>query len=211
MNNSIPLHLHEVLDKKRLSLLENLKDIKDMGCILGGGTALALMFGHRESIDFDFFIGDDIDTEILFHKCQEIFFWKNIQKIHEEKNTLYIIVNEVKISFFTYIHAAVSPLIESEYFMLYSIEDIGTMKLWAIQNRATNKDYVDLYYIIQKLWLKALISCFFDKFWQVVTESYLLKSLIYFDDILEEPLILHSHEINFEKVKTFLEEQVAKY
>ena len=73
MNSSTPLHLHEVLDKRRLSLLEKLKNIKDMGFILGGGTALALIFGHRESIDFDFFIPDNIDTEVLFGKCQEIF------------------------------------------------------------------------------------------------------------------------------------------
>lgn len=180
-----------------------------MGFILGGGTALALIFGHRESIDFDFFIPNDIDTGVLFQKCQEIFSWKHIQKIHEEKNTLYIIVDEVKISFFTYIHVSIAPVIESEYFHIYSIEDIWAMKLWAIQNRATNKDYVDLYYIIQKLWLKDLLQTFFEKFWPVVTESYLLKSLIYFEDIIEEPLILHDTDTSFEKVKRYLEKVVT--
>ena len=192
-------------------LTSKLKNIKDMGFILGGGTALALIFGHRESIDFDFFIPDNIDTEVLFGKCQEIFSWKQIQKIHEEKNTLYIIVDEVKISFFTYTHAPIAPVIESEYFHIYSIEDIWAMKLWAIQNRASNKDYVDLYYIIQKLWLKLLLQKFFEKFWPVVTESYLLKSLIYFDDILEEALILHDTDISFEKVKQYFEKVVTHW
>jgi predicted nucleotidyltransferase component of viral defense system len=31
------------------------------------------------------------------------------------------------------------------------MEDIGAMKLWAIQNRATSKDYVDLYYLIKTI------------------------------------------------------------
>jgi len=38
------------------------------------------------------------------------------------------------------------------------------MKLWAIQKRATNKDYVDLYYILQKISLKDLIDAFFQKY-----------------------------------------------
>lgn len=211
MSNSIPLHLDEVLDKQRLSLLDTLKAIKDLGFILWGGTALALIFGHRESIDFDFFISQDIDTQKLFQECQEIFSWKNIQKIHEEKNTLYITVDEVKISFFTYIHAPISPVIESEYFQIYSIEDIWAMKLWDIQNRATNKDYIDLYYIIHKIWLAHLLDIFFQKFWPVVTESYILKSLIYFDDIVEEALILHDKNLDFKTVKAYLETQVAKY
>ena len=29
---------------------------------LAGGTALALQWGHRRSIDFDFFAGDFVDT-----------------------------------------------------------------------------------------------------------------------------------------------------
>jgi hypothetical protein len=38
------------------------------------------------------------------------------------------------------------------------------MKLWAIQKRATNKDYVDLYFIFQKIGLSELIDKFYIKF-----------------------------------------------
>jgi hypothetical protein len=38
------------------------------------------------------------------------------------------------------------------------------MKIWAIQKRATNKDYVDLYYIFENYNLEKLIINFYDKF-----------------------------------------------
>lgn len=208
MNKWILLFLEEVLDKDRLSILENLKKIKDLGFYLAWWTALALIFWHRESIDFDFFIEKDLDTNDLFEKCLDIFEGFEIKKIFEEKNTLYITVNGVKISFFTYKYKNIWDFINNTYFNIASIEDIWAMKLWAIQNRATNKDYVDLYFIIKTIWLKNLINNFFKKFWWVVSDSYLLKSLIYFDDIIEDKLIIKDKNINFDFIKKWLEEFV---
>ena len=210
MTNSTPLHFQEVLDSKRLSILEKLTYFKQEWFILGWWTALAIIFWHRESIDFDFFISHDIDTEALFQTCLEVFDWQSVMKTYEEKNTLYIIVDEVKISFFTYTHKYIRDMIETPYLNLYSIEDIGAMKLWAIQNRATNKDYVDLYYIIHNIWLGQLLEIFFEKFWYIITQSYLLKSLVYFEDIIEEPLILKDSNLDFRQVKNYLEEAIQK-
>ncbi len=204
MTNLTNLYLQEVLDKNRIDILDKLVKIKEMWFILWWWTWLALIFWHRESIDFDFFINSDIDTNYLFKKCLEIFWEFEIIKTYEEKNTLYIIVNWVKISFFTYNYANIWSIIENKYFNIFSIEDIWAMKLWAIQNRATNKDYIDIYYLIKKIWLDNFINNFFKKFWNVVTKTYLLKSLLYFDDIIEEELIIKDKNINFKKVKDYL-------
>jgi predicted nucleotidyltransferase component of viral defense system len=58
----------------------------------------------------------------------------------------------------------INNLIKTVFFDLANYKDIAAMKLWAIQKRATNKDYVDLYYILQKIDLEDLINCFFIKF-----------------------------------------------
>jgi len=59
--------MHEdVINKKTKSILESLAQsgsIKDY--YLAGGTALALQYGHRKSIDLDFFNQKSFDTTAL--------------------------------------------------------------------------------------------------------------------------------------------------
>ena len=208
MSKSTNLFFAEVLDKQRLEILPYLAPFKDLHFYLAGGTALALLLWHRKSVDFDFFTPNQIDTQQLFQLCQKIFSDFTVKKIFEEENTLYITVNGVKISFITYEYPHVEACIETPYLSLASIEDIGTMKLSAIQNRSTNKDYVDLYVTIKKIWLQRLLEVFFQKFGDVVSDSYLLKALIYFDDIKEEPLLINDSTLTFDTVKTWLEQAV---
>lgn len=204
------LFLEEVLDKNRLELLKNFKKIKELWFFLAWGTALALIFWHRKSIDFDFFCFEDFNNNELFQKISKIFWDKLIKKTFEEKNTLYIEANWIKISFFTYKYSLIWEKIESEFFSIYSLEDISAMKLWAIQNRATNKDYIDIYFLIKKFWLEELLIFFEKKFWNIVSKSILRKSLVYFEDIIDEELIILSHNLTFEKIKKSLEKTVLE-
>jgi len=151
MNNWINLYLQETLDKERIKLLPYFEKIKNMWFYLAWWTALALIFWHRKSVDFDFFIKWWFDENKLFLDILDIFKKENIVKTFSEKNTLYVEVNGVKISFFGYDYDLIWEKIETKYFEIASLQDIWTMKLWAIQKRATNKDYVDLYYILQKI------------------------------------------------------------
>lgn len=143
--------------------------------------------------------------------CLEAFDGLEIMKTYEEKNTLYILVNHVKISFFSYKYPKIEALQDTPYFSIYSIQDIAAMKLWAIQNRATNKDYVDLYYIIKTIGLNATLESFSRKFGNIVTDSHLLKSLTYFDDIEEEKLMLQDVNLDFNTIKTYLEDECSRY
>lgn len=210
MNNSIPLFFQEILDKKRLEMIPFLKVLKEKGFYLAGWTALALQYGHRESIDFDFFTLNLIDTEKLFEKIRWIFKDFQIKKVFEEKNTLYVEIDWVKFSFFTYLSPLIERTIETEDIIIARDIDIACMKLWAIQNRATNKDYIDLYFILEKHSLPFLLEMFYKKFWRgIISENYLRKSLVYFDDIVEEPLRLHS-DVTFDEVKKELEKKVME-
>lgn len=210
MKNWIHLYLQEVLDKNRLELLPKLVFFKNLWFYLVGWTALALQFWHRQSIDFDFFIKSDINTKELFEKILEEFKDEKVIKTFEENNTLYIEINNVKISFMTYKYDLLEDFIETEYINISSFIDIWAMKLWAIQNRATNKDYVDIYYILHKINLNELIWIFNKKFWKVVSENILLKSLIYFDDIDHEELIIND-KITFQEIQKYLISLVFKY
>lgn len=49
------------------------------GSYLAGGTALALILGHRESIDFDWFVREDFDPEELEYLLSKIGQLKTIE------------------------------------------------------------------------------------------------------------------------------------
>lgn len=51
-----------ILPKEQAKLYPFLRQITDFGFVLFGGTAIALQLGHRQSIDFDFFHIDDIQS-----------------------------------------------------------------------------------------------------------------------------------------------------
>ena len=45
----------EILPEAQKALWPSLAPLKALGFVLYGGTAVALYFGHRSSVDFDFF------------------------------------------------------------------------------------------------------------------------------------------------------------
>jgi predicted nucleotidyltransferase component of viral defense system len=187
-----------------------LKDLKK-GFYLAGGTGLALQIGHRDSVDFDFFNEKDIDTKKLFDGLVEIFKEHELLKIQEGNNTLSVLIDQsIKLSFFTYKYKLLNKTIDEEYLRLASVEDIGCMKLSAITGRASNKDYVDLYYILHSLELKDLLDKALEKF-PNLDGNLILKSLVYFEDIEDEPIIYKNNNyIDLKEVHQFLIQKVKE-
>jgi len=201
---------YDILDNKRLDLLPFFKNFKK-DFYLGGGTALALQIGHRDSVDFDFFKKGELDTQKLFGDLGEIFKSHPILKVQEEFNTLSLIVfDDIKLSFFGYKYKLIRGLIYEEDLNLASIEDIGCMKLSAITGRASNKDYIDLYFILQDIDLAELLEQSSKKF-PDLDRNLILKSLVYFEDVHLEPIMFkNNNHIDFDEVKFFLEMKVKE-
>ncbi|MBI4994267.1 nucleotidyl transferase AbiEii/AbiGii toxin family protein [Candidatus Peregrinibacteria bacterium] len=201
---------YDILDKKRLDILPLFEGFKK-DFYLAGGTALALQMGHRDSVDFDFFSKEDINTKELFERLREIFKGHKLLKIQEESNTLTVLVDDaVKISFFTYKYKLIKELINDGNLSLASMEDIGCMKLSAITGRASNKDYIDLYFILQRLSLSDLLENARLKYPEL-ERNLILKSLVYFEDItLEKILFKNNNDVTFEEVKDKLKTEVKK-
>jgi len=199
---------YDIFDKKRLAILPLLKIFKD-DFYLAGGTGLALQLGHRDSIDFDFFSNKDIDTQKLFLKIKKVFNGYKIAKIQEEKNTLTVFIdNDIKLSFFTYKNKMLKKYIDEENFKIASILDIACMKLSAIVSRASNKDYIDLYFILKEISLTEILNILNKKIPEL-DSNLVLKSLVYFKDIQEEPIkFKNNKDIPFLEVEKFLKKEV---
>ena len=201
---------YDILDKKRIAILPLLKEFKE-DFYLVGGTALALQTGHRDSIDFDFFCQEDINTQKLFEKVKEVFKEQKVLKTQDEKNTLTVLIDKtIEVSFFSYKYNLVGELVEEPNLKLASVLDIGCMKLSAITSRGISKDYIDLYYILQDIDLNYLLDKSAEKF-PDLDRNLILKSLVYFNDIEVEPIkFKHNKDIDFEKVKIFLRKKVLE-
>ena len=201
----------DILDEKRKQILPLFARFKS-DFYLAGGTALALQLGHRDSIDFDFFTDKSFSTVELFKKVEDVFQGHKILRTQDKKDTLTLMIDDsIKISFFAYPYKLIKPAIATEYLQIAAIEDIACMKLSAITSRTANKDYVDLYFILQKYSLSELLDYAKTKF-PALDTNLILKSMVYFDDIIEEPISYkHEHQIEFDVAKSCLENAVKEY
>ncbi|MEK7072059.1 MAG: nucleotidyl transferase AbiEii/AbiGii toxin family protein [Patescibacteria group bacterium] len=207
------MDLHwNILDDKRRAVLPLFKDFSSDGFYLAGGTGLALQLGHRDSVDFDFFKEGDFDTDLLVEKILKTFSSDKVVITQKEKNTVSCLINSsIQLSFFGYHHSLLKPLIKTDHFDIASVVDIGCMKLSAITSRYVEKDYVDLYFILQDLPLSEFLENFVEKY-PNFDKTLILKSLVYFDDILEEPILFkEGHNVSFETIKIFLQKTVKTY
>jgi len=115
---------------------------------LAGGTGLALQIGHRYSNDFDFFTDQNFNNESIKQILASV---GTFQLFQDKEGTVEGSVNNTRLSFFHYPY----PLIDETIFVgrleLASILDIALMKLSALSSRGSRKDFVDLYFLKDKL------------------------------------------------------------
>lgn len=173
---------------------------------LAGGTALSLWFGHRESVDLDFFCDKDFSTDTLQSK------FANFHIVKVAENTLIGLIDDVSVSFFRFPYKTLGEFATFEGVNVASVIDIALMKLNAISKRNEKKDFIDLFYIINKEYpLKVLLSRFNEKFPNSETlDLHLIKSLGYFEDADKQPMPKMFEKIEWQEIKNFFKKQVAK-
>jgi len=118
---------------------------------MAGGTALALQVGHRQSLDFDWFIPKLGDPEALFRRLKSFDIDFKILSVSPE--TVYLILETVQMSFIGYDYPELQPKILWPEFGLHlaGLNDIACMKISAIASRGSRKDFVDLFYLVRNL------------------------------------------------------------
>lgn len=171
---------------------------------LAGGTAIALQIGHRKSIDLDYFINKNIDTFLLKNQILEKFDGYSVQFVFEEKNTLWCVIDGVKVSFISRFDVLIKEAIVLDGFRLATLDDLVAMKLLAICGREEYKDYFDL----------ACLSAITDirewnNWWQKVYKNSdpisFMIALANADKILEIPLYIND---NFKNIS--VKENISK-
>lgn len=201
----------ETVDQSTLELLTRLQQ-KDYlkGFYLVGGTALALMMGHRKSIDLDLFsdfsfdagyLLDNLSTDFSYH----LFFSAN--------NTLKGSIDQVQVDILAHRYPLVADPIVIENISMLSVEDIAAMKLNAISVSGQRvKDFIDIYYLLDTYTVEEMIV-FYKKKYSQFNEVNVLKSLCWFEDVdlSDWPVVLKKPEIKWGTVKKRIKEATNAY
>jgi len=194
------------IDNRQLLLIDSLANIPDIAhrFYLAGGTALALQYGHRTSIDLDMFSQKPFDGGTIADTLVEI----GGQIIMEETGAVHAVVNGVKVSFLYYPYPLLKPLKEFHGIPMASTEDIAAMKAVAISQRGDKKDFFDMYEILKTITPADLKKLLLSKFSQARINCYhILKSFFYFDDADRQPDPLSLNGTTWEQVKNYFIER----
>lgn len=123
---------------------------------LVGGTALALQYGHRHSIDFDLFSESPFSNKTI---RQKITTNHTINNIHiESVGEFTMIIDQIKTTFFHFPYSIPHTTTFDSIITMPGDLTIGAMKAFAMGQRNKWKDYADLYFIFQHHSLQAVID-----------------------------------------------------
>ena len=168
----------QAVDNRTFNLLKEIQSIPELKEMrLVGGTSLALQIGHRISVDLDLFGSFDssIPLEMLFTN------FNNVVKTGANRFMQFFEIDGVKVDFVNYSYPWLESPICEEGISLASIEDIAAMKVNAIINRGTKKDFIDMAFLLERYSLLQILGFYQEKY-GVQDYQMALRSLTYFED-----------------------------
>ena len=175
---------------------------------LVGGTALALQFGHRSSIDLDLFGSIEEDTNLTTEVLERI--GPTIpDKCSAHIKTYRICGVKTDIVNYDRYPWIDAPVLE-DGLRLASPKDIAAMKVNAIQGRGTRKDFVDMYFLIQRFGLDQVMQFYKTKY-PDYSEYRAMLSLTYFEDAEQNPMPEMFIDVSWGEMKRSILQAVETY
>lgn len=188
----------EILSEVQQWVYPQLRNLKDLGFVLYGGSALALQLGQRQSVGFEFFLHGQLKQKLLRGACPLLGDESLVTQIQDSENTVTFEISPpdsgkgiATISFFGnlgYGRVGEPRLTEDGVLVVASALDIFATKLKGIIQRPSTEDFADIIRLIksQESLLEALEAASI-LFGTDFSPMLALKALSYFDE-LKPPL-----------------------
>lgn len=188
---------------KKMSIQPELQGMR-----LVGGTSLALQYGHRQSVDLDFFGRPDVSQDEILSMIEKMGACKLRNRT---KNILQLIVNGVMVDIVDYSqYSWIDEPVCDDGLILASPKDIAAMKINAIEGRGSRKDFIDVYLLLQHYSLEELLQFYSQKYPNYSIFRALL-SLTYFDDAENEAMPKMFIPDSWNDIKAQIATAVKKY
>lgn len=178
-------------------VLQNLQNVIDPSRFaLAGGTSLALRYGHRLSVDLDFFTVSEFDPRQL---ADELGFGPaSITGLAQ--GSLQLRVDNVKVEFLRHAYPKLAEDDLIDGMKLWSLQDVAAMKLNAISNRGSKKDFYDMVALLESFTLQSMIDLYQAKY-RPASLMMVIRSLAWFEDADAEPDPISLSEKSWHEVK----------
>ena len=202
----------ECFPEKGWKVLLGLKNLfTKYNAILAGGTALALHIGHRISADLDFFTDVSFNIEAIIKGIRKSGY--SFQIISEGEGYLIVEVEGLKVSIFEYDYPFLEKATMYKGVRIAGILDIASMKVIAISQRGTKRDFIDLYFVLQYMPFHKLAEHMVRRFGKErINPVHIGKSLVYFSDAESdpEPEYIKGGEVSWDTIKRFFRHHVKQ-
>ncbi|MFZ1043144.1 MAG: nucleotidyl transferase AbiEii/AbiGii toxin family protein [Anaerolineales bacterium] len=202
----------EGLNGKQIQILRKFgREFDQRSFYLGGGTALAVYFGHRLSVDLDWFTSNPIDDALLLAESLRRA-GLDFMTTQSAPGTLHGTLMGVRVSLLEYRYPLLqSPTIWKEMSCsLASLDDLASMKLSAVAGRGARKDFCDVYVLgVKHRSLPELIRLYQRKF-KMDDISPVLYGLSYFDDAESERMPRMLLNVQWRTIKRTIQEWVRE-
>ena len=199
----------DTIEPMTFSLLKRLLAIPELAQTrLVGGTALALQLGHRISVDLDIFGSWDYTMDLAGR-------FSAIGKTEKESGTpdgkmAFFYIDNVKVDCVSYdMYKWLEPPIESDGVRLAGVKDIAAMKVNAITNRGTRKDFVDMARLLDDYSLNDIFAWYREKYPEA-NPALAMRSLSYFVDAETMPMPKMMIPFDWEEAKDRIRVAVRK-
>lgn len=202
------LHLQTVAPDT-LELLKELSLKSELqGMRLVGGTALALQYGHRQSVDLDFFGTPAVSQGEIITMLGTM---GDMRVYNRTSKILQAVLRGVKVDVVDYTpYSWIDDPVRDNGLTLASPKDIAAMKINAVEGRGTRKDFVDVYALLQHYPLSELLS-FYSRKYPNFSIFRALLSLTYFDDAEHQAMPVMFDPTPWEEMKLHIIEATRKY
>lgn len=151
---------------------------------LAGGTSLSLRFGHRTSVDIDLFSREPFDSMLLQTRIAALF--PESQILNRTEGSLCVNAGGIKIDHLYHPYPLLERIETEGALRIMSVTDVSAMKVNAVTNRGSKKDFIDLYALhLNGIKLNQSINHFCRKY--TGNKFLAIRSLLWLQDADEEP------------------------
>lgn len=180
-----------------------------------GGTALSTFYlKHRYSEDLDFFSENKFDPQIIENIIESLSKKYKFEYTSEFIEVVQIFMikfknlDPVKIDFAYYPHRKIEDVVIIGDIKVDSLLDIAVNKLHTVTQRTTVKDFVDLYFLLQKFGMWDLIEGVKIKFKQKIEPFILASDFLKIEDFDYLPRMIK--KLSLDELKSFFRQKAKE-